>query len=82
MWEGAGGSLKLWLGFWLERGAGWTGRTNHRGLERLCGFIKSFVGLRLLGAAWIWRGNRCQIDEYGSHKPSSEISDRLRNLNV
>lgn len=47
----AGGCLRLWFGFWLERGARWTGWTNYGGLERLCGFIESFVGPEIVGGS-------------------------------
>jgi len=46
---GAGGCLRLWFGFWLERGARWIRWTNYGGLERLCGLLRALWALRLLG---------------------------------
>ena len=56
---------------------------NYGDSKRLCGFIESLVGPKVVrGSVGLKRGNRWQIDEYSSHKPSSEISDKSKNLNV
>jgi hypothetical protein len=54
-WEVVGGSGRVlkavvWV-FWLERSAGWTGRTNCRSLECFCGFIESSVGPEVVGGS-------------------------------
>ena len=53
------------------------------GIRNVFGFIESLVGPKVVrGSVGLKRGNRWQIDEYSSHKPSSEISDKSKNLNV